>query len=70
MAVTFTNRREVEAYVQDALQEHVVASHTVNISAVVDELYAIAGGSWDVQHIDDDVFWATVTRHQNNENTP
>lgn len=34
-----------------------------NTDAIADDLYAAAGGTWDISHLDHDVFWQSVERH-------
>ncbi len=69
-AVPFTSREEVEAHVRAALDDHAIAPHTVDVDGVVDNLHQIAGGTWDVQHLSPNIFWAAVTRNQTTTDTP
>lgn len=69
MTETFTRREEVEAYVQDVLQDRGVMLNTVDVAGVVDTLHQVAGGTWDVQHLHPNIFWATVTRNQTTTDT-
>lgn len=63
IATTSTNRREAQAYLDDVLKTEPLLSQNVDIDALTDDLHQIAGGSWDFEHIDHDLFWATVKKH-------
>src|SRR5699024_12321729 len=40
-------------------------SENVDLDALTDDFHQIAGGSWDFQHIDQELFWDTVKKHNN-----
>lgn len=63
--MTFTTRAEAENYITTSLGEY-AADH--DVEAIADRLYDIAGGTWDIQHINHDIFWAVVADHATEEN--
>lgn len=38
-----------------------------DIEAIAEELHVAAGGTWDLSHLDHDVFWSAVARHAKEE---
>lgn len=38
-----------------------------NTDAIADDLYAAAGGTWDLSLLDPDLFWQSVERHAKEE---
>lgn len=65
IATTFTNRDEAQAYLRDVLKTEPELSENVDLDALTDDFHQIAGGSWDFQHIDQELFWDTVKKHNN-----
>ncbi|HIW46089.1 MAG TPA: hypothetical protein H9884_04200 [Candidatus Yaniella excrementigallinarum] len=65
IATTFTNRDEAQAYLRDVLKTEPDLSENVDLDALTDDFHQIAGGSWDFQHIDQELFWDTVKKHNN-----
>lgn len=60
------DKQAATEYVARAIEANgtdVASRGDFDITAIVDELYIMAGGSWDVSRVDDDVFWQTVERH-------
>lgn len=38
-----------------------------DIDAIARDLYGAAGGTWDITHLEHDLFWEAVTRHAKDE---
>ncbi len=64
MATTFTNRREAEAFIRDAINAYPELGYEIDVEAVASDLHQIAGGNWDIQHISHNIFWAAVSNHR------
>ena len=58
---TIDTRDAAEAYIITAIEATGIASRDeYDLTAIADRLYDLAGGTWDIQHIPHDTFWATV----------
>ncbi|QUL80641.1 hypothetical protein [Brevibacterium sp. SMBL_HHYL_HB1] len=57
---TIDTRTEAEQYVIDAIEAGDATRHEFDIHAITDHLYDLAGGTWDIQHIEHEHFWRAV----------
>lgn len=57
---TIDTRTAAEEYVIDAIEAGDATRADFDIETITDRLYDLAGGTWDIQHIDHDLFWKTV----------
>src|SRR5699024_2120913 len=65
IATTFTNRDEAQAYLRDVLKTEPDLSENVDLDALTDDFHQIAGGSWDFQHIAQELSEDTEKIHNN-----
>lgn len=57
------NRNEAEAYLRKLIATEPRLYDHIDLDTLTEELHQIASGTWDFQHIDSDVLWATVRKH-------
>lgn len=61
--ITIDTRTQAEQHIITSIEAGDATRDEFDIEAIADSLYDIAGGTWDIQHIDHDMFWAVVAEH-------
>lgn len=61
--ITIDTRTAAEQHVITVIEAGDATRDEFDIETITDRLYDLAGGTWDIQHIDHDQFWAVVEEH-------
>lgn len=57
---TIDTRARAEQYIIDCIEAGDAHRTEFDIEAITDHLYDLAGGTWDIQHIEHGDFWRAI----------